>query len=84
MNHLTIDEIIEFVSFEEIDESTLELSKKVNGHICKCQECLNRVKAFQMIYDEFYRLNTGIDFMDYLFEQGIKCEEETAGLEANI
>lgn len=50
--HLTIDEIIEFVSFSRISDETLSLSAKVNEHIRECGECAQRVMAFQAVYDE--------------------------------
>ncbi|MBR5774042.1 MAG: hypothetical protein IKY44_04235 [Clostridia bacterium] len=54
--HLTIDEMIEFVSFSAITEETLTLSAKVNGHIRGCAECQKRVGAFQDVYDELCRI----------------------------
>ena len=58
--HLSVDEIIEFVSFSGISEETLTLSAKVNGHIRDCAECMERVTAFQDVYDELCRIgNSG-------------------------
>lgn len=52
MKHITVDEMIDFVSFETVDPKTLENASKVTTHIRTCGECLRRVNAFQMIYDE--------------------------------
>ena len=68
MNHLTVDDIINFVSLPEMNEEAVELSAAVNGHIRKCGKCLELVRAFQMIYDEFSRLNTNGDFKKFVFE----------------
>lgn len=56
MRHLTVDEIIDFVSMDRINAETLQLASMVNAHIGKCEKCLRRVKAFQSLYDEFVRL----------------------------
>lgn len=53
MKHLTVDEIVDFVTFERIDNKSLENAAKVNTHIRQCSECLRKVRAFQMVYDEF-------------------------------
>ena len=80
MTHLTVDEIIEFVSLNKLNREALKLSATVNGHIRKCEKCLNRVNAFQMIYDEFSRCNTNTDFKKYLAEN----KSFNAGAEANV
>ena len=68
MNHLNVDDIIKFVSLSEMNKEAVELSAAVNGHIRKCAECLELVRAFQMIYDEFSRINTSGDFKKFVFE----------------
>ena len=68
MNHLTVDDIINFVSLSEMNKEAVELSAAVNGHIRKCAKCLELVRAFQMIYDEFSRLNTSGDFRKFVSE----------------
>lgn len=68
MNHLTVDDIINFVSLSEMNEEAVELSAAVNGHIRKCAKRLELVRAFQMIYDEFSRLNTNGDFRKFVSE----------------
>ncbi len=66
MSHLTVDEIISFVSLTELNEEAIELSATVNRHICKCKKCFELVNNFQMIYDEFSRMSTDKNFADYL------------------
>ena len=61
MKHLTVDEILNFVSLTELNNESI-------GHIRKCEKCLKLVRAFQMIYDEFSRLNVGGDFKDFITE----------------
>lgn len=68
MEHLTVDEMIEFVSLTELNDEAKKTLSRVNGHICRCGECLKKVRAFQMIYDEFTSLNTDIGFREYLLE----------------
>lgn len=52
MTHLTVEEIIEFVSFDKLNAETLALSTKVNEHIWSCPSCLKKVcfKWFMMNY----------------------------------
>ena len=62
MKHLTVDEMISFVSINKLDDGSLELAAKVNAHIWECEECRNRVDAFQTVYDEFVRMGTEAEF----------------------
>lgn len=52
MKHVTVDEMIGFVSMDTPDEKSLELASKVTAHICRCAECRGKVRAFQVICDE--------------------------------
>ena len=72
MNHLTVDEILDFVSLSELSIEAVELSAAVNGHIRNCDNCLKLVQSFQMIYDEFLCLNCKCSFKDFVLEN---CEE---------
>ena len=62
MKHLTVDEMIDFVSLTELNADALMLSAAVNGHIRQCEACLKRVQAFQTVHDEFRRMNYSGDF----------------------
>lgn len=68
MKHLTVDEMIDFVSLTQLDSSTLMLAATVNEHIRTCQQCLKRVQAFQLIHDEFTKIVTCGDFKMYYHE----------------
>ena len=65
MNHLTVDQVIEFVSIEELNEETIGLAVSVNAHICRCGKCLKMVRAFREIHDAFGKLQEG-DFATFL------------------
>ena len=73
MKHLTIDEIIAFVSICELNDETKALSAKVNAHVSRCKKCLELVNAYQLIYDEFDAIGMGCSFNDYVIKRG--CEE---------
>lgn len=62
MKHLTVDEIIDFVSFEKMDNESLANASKVNTHIISCASCLKKVRAFQAVYDELTALGKKADF----------------------
>ena len=53
MKHLTVDEMIDFVSFNKLDSESLALASKVNAHIFECRACRKKVESFQVVYDEF-------------------------------
>lgn len=67
MKHLTIDRIIDFVSISKMDDASLELSLSVNEHIRECNECLEKVRAYQDVYDEFIRLGNVGDFKSFAY-----------------
>ncbi len=52
MIHLTTDEMLEFVTMTKLNARTRELSAYVTGHIVKCEECRNKLSAYQAIYGE--------------------------------
>lgn len=62
MRHLTTDKIIDFVSMNQINSETLKLASTVNTHIGKCEKCLRKVRAFQLVYDEFVKLGKANHF----------------------
>ena len=66
MKHLTVDEMIRFVSLTELNAEAKMLSAAVNGHIRRCGKCLKYVQAFQTIHDEFVQLNGSGDFKKHV------------------
>lgn len=52
MKHLSDGEIIEFVTADTADGTTCRDIARVNLHILSCGECLQRVKAYSIIYGE--------------------------------
>lgn len=76
MKHLTVDEIIDFVSMTELNNEAIQLSGAVNGHVRKCEKCLNLVRAFQMIYDEFSERNMRGHFKTYAAESIARAKIE--------
>ena len=53
MKHLTFEEMADFVSFQTFDEKTVALMQKVTGHICRCGECREKLKAMQTLSDGY-------------------------------
>ena len=51
MQHLTVDQMIEFASISGMDQRSVELASTVTTHIRQCSQCFERVKAFQLISD---------------------------------
>ena len=76
MKHLTVDEIIGFVSFDKINEETLALASKVNNHIGVCEECLRKVRTFQLVNDSLESLKRDAGFRKELEQQAAELEKE--------
>ena len=55
MDHLKLDDVIEFVSLVELNDESKKLISKVNTHIARCAECREMVRSFQAVYDEMRR-----------------------------
>ena len=52
MRHLTVDEIIGFVTLSSLDAASLRLASDVTAHIRGCAECMRKVQAYQLVYDK--------------------------------
>lgn len=76
MEHLAVDEMIRFVSLTELNTEAVELSASVTKHIRTCRDCLKRVRAFQMIYDEFTSLHAQGEFAIYAQERELELIHE--------
>ena len=59
MNHLTDDEITGFVSFDTLGNESMELASRVNYHILRCEECRERVRISQKLYDTLTGIQWG-------------------------
>lgn len=77
MKHLTVDEIIDHVSFERLDRQALENAAKVNAHISCCSRCLRKVRAFQLVYDELVKVGNKSAFRSTAME--LDRTEKTLG-----
>ena len=75
MSHLTVDELIDFVSETELNEQTVALFAAVNGHIRRCESGRRRSHALQTLHDEFTRLCLEEDFRQFL-EQRLSLSGE--------
>lgn len=79
MKHLSANEILGFVSLKKADTQSVAVSAAVNSHIRQCGECLERVRAFQRIYDAF--ASVGISPEEYMPEEDFRREDcvDTSG-----
>lgn len=79
MEHLSVEEIIRFVSLSSLDEEAMELSERVSRHIRDCDECRERLYSFQLIYDSFELAGSGGDFQKYIYAMMLeRTNEKTA------
>lgn len=76
MKHLTVDEIIDFVSARTLDPDTLEKAAAVTTHMRVCRGCMRRVRAFQMVYDECVRRGRTGSFEKTAREMAAQAETE--------
>ena len=58
--HLSTEQIIEFVAIDELTEETKAKMSAVNAHIFHCKECATRVRAYLEISEEFERIGKKI------------------------
>lgn len=69
MKHLTVEEMISFVSIKSLDEKSLELIDRVSEHICECSECRKKVDAFQTVQDELDRMENAKKYKNSLAQR---------------
>ncbi len=69
MKHLDIEEMMEYVSMTELNEETVALAARVTEHIRGCDDCLQAVRAFQTLYDQFLLSGTSMAFSSFAEEQ---------------
>lgn len=74
--HLTENEIIEFVSLDQLTDDSKKLLTRVNKHIRKCKKCFELVKSYQILYDEMNsRIKQQTTSENHIFKQaGMKRE----------
>ncbi len=82
MMHLSVDQIIDFVSFDSLEETNMKLAQTVNGHILTCSECREKVKDFQSVFDELVRRNADKSLAKMYIKQSAKevLKENNASL----
>ncbi len=51
MEHLSIEEIIKYVTANKTDAETLDLLSRVNGHIRVCSQCKEKLLAYEYVND---------------------------------
>ena len=69
MTHLTVEEIIEFVSFDALNKENLTLAAKVNGHIRSCKSCFEKVASFQTVYNKLRADKDETEISDVIAEE---------------
>ena len=75
-NHLTANEIIEFVTLDQLIADSKKLLTRVNRHIRKCQKCFELVKSYQILYDELNsQKEQQPDFKRNIAQVAVKMEE---------
>ena len=80
MNHLTTNEIIDFVMENRLNDNFLQLASRVNAHILKCDKCLALVEAYQTVYDELERMGRLSEFEETA-ERQLSGKTEIEGLQ---
>lgn len=74
MEHLTIGEIVEFVTLKKLDENAIALAKKVNGHIRNCDNCLELLRGVRTLHEEITSMkeNESLDLNSLLESRTIQ------------
>jgi hypothetical protein len=76
MEHLSVDEMIRFVSLSSLDDESMEFAETVNRHIRECDECRKKVYSFQLLYDSFEMAGSGGDFQKYIYARMVSSTNE--------
>ena len=71
-----MNQIIEFISFDEINEDTLKLAAKVNSHISVCPACRSKIRSIQGILDRMldYEPPAADGFSEIVIDPDIRAE----------
>lgn len=79
MEHLSVEEIIKYVTANKVDSETLNLLSKVNGHIRNCPTCREKISAYECINEELKKevFENGFDLNH--FDDLIRIEKEFSG-----
>lgn len=62
MEHLSIEEIIMYVTETKVNDDTLKLFSRVNGHIRNCPHCKEKLNSYELINDNLTNGNLMHDF----------------------
>jgi len=65
MKHLSVDEILDFVTLTEPNAEAVALCASVTRHIRCCGACRKKVRAFLDLHDAFLRLGNSGDFRSF-------------------
>lgn len=59
--HLSFDEMEQYIGCRELNQQSIELAKRVNFHLCQCNECKKQYDLIKDIYENTrqYALNRG-------------------------
>ncbi|MBR4863204.1 MAG: hypothetical protein IKU07_01405 [Oscillospiraceae bacterium] len=68
MKHLSAEEIISYVTMDEMNEASLGFCKNVTGHIRGCSACLGKLRKYLDIHDVYKTQNPGGDFKAFATE----------------
>ena len=62
LEHLSLEEILKYVTANKLDSETLDLFSKVNGHIRKCSSYKEKINSFETINEELKKIVLTNDF----------------------
>ena len=54
MEHLSMEKIMKFISFEELSVENMRLASEVNLHMIECPYCRKRVRSIQDTLEKMY------------------------------
>ena len=83
MNHLTVKEMIDFVSFNKPDNESMKLMSKVNSHIFRCDVCRKKIETLQFAYDELTEMGKEDEIDTVIKKCGAKEKKESVDYKKN-
>lgn len=83
--HITVEEIIEFLNIEKSTDRAMALGEHINNHILNCSECLEKYNSLMDLYDTVEVLCDKEDELcldDLIFN--VPSEEKSAAAETAV
>ncbi len=76
MEHPSLEKIIRFISFDELNEENLSLASEINLHMIECADCRKKIQSIQNTLQSLltYSQVKNLDVSDMSIDDDIQSE----------